>query len=586
MVTRVDGYPLSTLRHSAAHILASAVKELFPEAQLGIGPAIDEGFYYDFLVPRPFSPEDLEKIEAKMREIVEMDSPFERRTITKEEALRLFKELNETLKLELIEETPEEVEESTYEHRTPRGKFIDWCRGPHVPSTGWVKHFKLTHTAGAYWRGDERRPMLQRIYGTAFFTPEDLEEYLQRREEAEKRDHRKLGRELGIFLISPEVGAGLPLWLPKGAIIREILQDFLRTELRRRGYLPVVTPHIARLELFKTSGHWDTYRDKMYPPMKAEEGEYILKPMNCPFHIQIYKQLVQSYRDLPLRLAEFGTVYRYEQSGEIGGLTRVRGFTQDDAHLFVTPDQLTEEFTGVVDLIQLVFQRLGLTEFRARVGFRDPKDDKYVGSDAAWEKAQSAILNAVQQLGMEHSIEEGEAAFYGPKLDFMVQDALGRWWQLGTVQVDYVLPERFNLEYIGEDGKPHRPVMIHRAPFGSLERFLGILIEHYAGAFPLWLAPVQIRILPIADRHIDPAQKVYDQLQVLGFRVEVDTRNEKTGKKIRDAQVEKIPYMLIIGDKEVAEQKVSVRSRKEGDLGPFSLEAFIQRLREEEENPA
>lgn len=586
MVTRVDGYPLSTLRHSAAHILASAVKELFPEAQLGIGPAIDEGFYYDFLVPCPFSPEDLEKIEAKMREIVEMDSPFERRTITKEEALRLFKELNETLKLELIEETPEEVEESTYEHRTPRGKFIDWCRGPHVPSTGWVKHFKLTHTAGAYWRGDERRPMLQRIYGTAFFTPEDLEEYLQRREEAEKRDHRKLGRELGIFLISPEVGAGLPLWLPKGAIIREILQDFLRTELRRRGYLPVVTPHIARLELFKTSGHWDTYRDKMYPPMKAEEGEYILKPMNCPFHIQIYKQLVQSYRDLPLRLAEFGTVYRYEQSGEIGGLTRVRGFTQDDAHLFVTPDQLTEEFTGVVDLIQLVFQRLGLTEFRARVGFRDPKDDKYVGSDAAWEKAQSAILNAVQQLGMEHSIEEGEAAFYGPKLDFMVQDALGRWWQLGTVQVDYVLPERFNLEYIGEDGKPHRPVMIHRAPFGSLERFLGILIEHYAGAFPLWLAPVQIRILPIADRHIGPAQKVCNHLQVLGFRVEVDTRNEKTGKKIRDAQVEKIPYMLIIGDKEVAEQKVSVRSRKEGDLGPFSLEAFIQRLREEEENPA
>lgn len=586
MVTRVDGYPLSTLRHSAAHILASAVKELFPEAQLGIGPPIDEGFYYDFLVPRPFSPEDLERIEAKMREIVEMDVPFERRTLTKEEALRLFRELNETLKVELIEEIPEEVEESTYEHKTPKGKFIDWCRGPHVPSTGWVKHFKLTHTAGAYWRGDERRPMLQRIYGTAFFTPEDLEEYLRRREEAEKRDHRKLGRELGIFLISPEVGAGLPLWLPKGALIREILQDFLRTELRRRGYLPVVTPHIARLELFKTSGHWDTYRDKMYPPLKAEEGEYLLKPMNCPFHIQIYKQLVQSYRDLPLRLAEFGTVYRYEQSGEIGGLTRVRGFTQDDAHLFVTPDQLMEEFIGVVDLIQLVFRRLGLTEFHTRVGFRDPKEDKYVGSDEAWEKAQSAILNAVQQLGMEHSIEEGEAAFYGPKLDFMVQDALGRWWQLGTVQVDYVLPERFNLEYIGEDGKPHRPVMIHRAPFGSLERFIGVLIEHYAGAFPLWLAPVQIRILPIADRHRDYSQEVCNQLQALGFRAEVDTRNEKTGKKIRDAQVEKIPYMLILGDKEVAEQKVSVRSRKEGDLGSFSLEGFIQRLREEEKNPA
>ncbi|MBW3623036.1 MAG: threonine--tRNA ligase [Armatimonadetes bacterium] len=568
--------------------MASAVKELYPNVQLGIGPAIEDGFYYDFLTEKPFTPEDLTKIEKRMRDIVKRKaSPFVRDEMSKEEAKRFFDEQGESLKVELIEETPEEEVFSTYTHQTPQGPFIDWCRGPHVPNTKVLKHFKLTKLAAAYWRGDEKRPQLQRIYGTAFFEQEELDDYLKRLEEAEKRDHRRLGRELGLFLISSEVGVGLPLWLPKGAMLRRTLEEFIRTELLKRGYQPVVTPHIAKADLFRTSGHMTAYAESMYPVMDREHEEFVLKPVNCPFHIQIYKSQARSYRDLPLRFAEFGTVYRWEQSGEVGGLTRVRGFTQDDAHLFLMPEQLREEFKRNVELVLLVLNRLNMT-YTARVGFRDPnKPDKYVGSSEAWEQSQGALLAAVQELGeemgMAYTVEEGEAAIYGPKLDFMVKDAIGRQWQLGTVQVDYVLPERFNLEYTGPDGNPHRPVMIHRAPFGSFERFVGVLIEHFAGAFPLWLAPEQVRLLPIADRHQEYARGVAERLKADGFRVEVDERVERTGFKIREAQLHKIPYMLIVGDNEVESGSVSVRARDAGDLGPTPVEDLIARLKQEQD---
>jgi threonyl-tRNA synthetase len=561
--------------------MASAVKELFPDVQLGIGPAIEDGFYYDFLTDRPFTPEDFQKIEKRMREVVKRKSPFKRDEYSKAESHRKFEEMGESLKVELIDDTPEDEVFSTYTHETPRGPFVDWCRGPHVPDTSHCKVFKLTKLAAAYWRGDEKRPQLQRIYGTAFFTPEELEEYVKRMEEAEKRDHRRLGRELGLFMISSEVGIGLPLWLPKGATLRRTLEDFIRAELLKRGYQPVVTPHIARTDLFKTSGHMTAYADSMYPVMDRDKEEFVLKPVNCPFHIQIYKNQPRSYRDLPLRFAEFGTVYRWEQSGEVGGLTRVRGFTQDDAHLFLMPEQLSDEFKANVDLVLFVLKRLDLS-YTARVGFRDPnKPEKYVGDPEAWEQSQAALLGAVQELGLEHTVEEGEAAIYGPKLDFMVKDAIGREWQLGTVQVDYVLPERFGLEYTGSDGQPHRPVMIHRAPFGSFERFVGVLIEHFAGAFPLWLAPVQVRILPIADRHTEYAGEVEQQLKDAGFRVEVDLRTERTGFKIREAQLQKIPYMIVIGDNEVESRSVAPRSRDEGDLGAMSVSDLIARLTQE-----
>jgi threonyl-tRNA synthetase len=568
---------LETLRHSTAHLMAQAVCELFPGTKLAIGPPIEDGFYYDVDPPQPITGDDLPRIEERMREIAERDLPIERIELPRIEALKLVRELGQDYKVEIIEEIPEEETISFYR----QGDFIDLCRGPHVERTSQLKHFKLLSIAGAYWRGDARNKMLTRLYGTAWFTEEELQDYLRRMEEAKRRDHRKLGRELGIFLISPEVGSGLPLWLPKGAILRDTLETFLKKEQLKRGYLPVVTPHIGKLDLYKTSGHWYKYQESMFHPIQVENEEYMLKPMNCPHHIQIYKSETRSYRDLPLRLAEFGTVYRYEQSGELGGLTRVRGFTVDDSHIFVAPDQLEDEFRNVVELVLYVFERLGLEEYHARVGLRDPKSDKYVGSDEAWEMAQSAILQAVEHMGIQYTVAEGEAAFYGPKLDFLAKDCLGRMWQLGTVQVDYTLPERFDLEYIGPDGQPHRPVMIHRAPFGSLERLIGILIEHYGGAFPLWLAPVQVIVLPIADRHVPYAQQIRRRLEEEGFRVEVDARNEKTGFKVREAELQKIPYMLVVGDRDMQSGTVSVRKRSAGDQGAVSLDVFIARLREE-----
>jgi threonyl-tRNA synthetase len=568
---------LETLRHSTAHLMAQAVCELFPGTKLAIGPPIEDGFYYDVDPPQPITGEDLPRIEERMREIAARDLPIERIELPRLDALKLVRKLGQDYKVQIIEEIPEEETISFYR----QGDFIDLCRGPHLERTSQIQHFKLLSIAGAYWRGDARNKMLTRLYGTAWFTEEELQDYLQRMEEAKRRDHRKLGRELGIFLISPEVGSGLPLWLPKGAILRDTLETFLKKEQLKRGYLPVVTPHIGKLDLYETSGHWYKYQESMFHPIQVEDEEYMLKPMNCPHHIQIYKSETRSYRDLPLRLAEFGTVYRYEQSGELGGLTRVRGFTVDDSHIFVTPDQLEDEFRNVVELVLYVFERLGLEEYHARVGLRDPKSDKYVGSDEAWEQAQQAILQAVQHMGIQYTVAEGEAAFYGPKLDFLAKDCLDRMWQLGTVQVDYTLPERFDLEYIGPDGQPHRPVMIHRAPFGSLERLIGILIEHYAGAFPLWLAPVQVIVLPIADRHVPYAQQIRQRLEEEGFRVEVDARNEKTGFKVREAELQKIPYMLVVGDRDITNQTVSVRKRSAGDQGAMTLDAFLARLREE-----
>ncbi|MHB9024607.1 MAG: threonine--tRNA ligase [Armatimonadota bacterium] len=582
VITTEEPLGLEILRHSTAHLMAQAVMNLFPEAKPTIGPAIEQGFYYDFATDRPFTDEDLAAIEAEMGKLIKQNLPIARETLSRVECIALYREMGNEYKTEILEEIPE-PEVNIYR----QGEYFDLCRGPHVPSTGRLGAFKLLSVAGAYWRGDEKRPMLQRIYGTAFATKEELDENLRLREEAKRRDHRRLGRELGLFLISPEVGPGLPLWLPKGAIVRNALETFLREELTNRGYLPVVTPHIGKLDLYRTSGHYPYYKESQFPPViftgedgREEEG-YLLKPMNCPHHIIIYKSEMRSYRDLPLRLAEFGTVYRYEQSGELGGLTRVRGFTQDDAHLFLTPEQLDKEFKDTVDLILFVFRTLGLSDYRTRVSLRDPQSDKYVGDPENWDKAQAAILKAVQDLKMDYTVAEGEAAFYGPKLDFLVRDSIGREWQLGTVQVDYNLPERFGLEYIGEDGQPHRPVMIHRAPFGSLERFFGLLIEHYAGAFPVWMAPVQSVIIPISERHHDYAQKVAAALKSIRARVEVDSRAESMRYKIREAQLQKVPYMLVVGDKEEESTAVGVRSRTEGDLGAMPLADFVEKLKGE-----
>jgi threonyl-tRNA synthetase len=566
---------LYRLRHSAAHVLAQAVSHLFPEAKMTIGPPTEEGFYYDFDRETPFTPEDLTALEAEMAQGIARNESFDVREVSREEALALF--ADNPYKRELIEAFPEDEAITLYTN----GDFTDLCRGPHTGSTGNIGAYKLLSVAGAYWRGNEKNKMLQRVYGTAFATPAELEEHLNRLEEAKKRDHRRLGRELGLFMISPVVGAGLPLWLPKGAVLRETLVEFMRDQQRKRGYLPVITPHLAKRDLYEISGHWTAYKDGLFPSMHGESEELVLKPVNCPFHIQIYANERRSYRDLPIRYAEFGTVYRWEQSGELGGLTRVRGFTQDDSHIFCRPDQLVSEFHGVVDLIMLVFKRLGL-EYRARVGLRDPENSaKYVGSAEVWEESQNALLEAVRQLEMPHEVAVGEAAIYGPKLDFLVRDAIGREWQLGTVQVDYVLPERFELEYTGEDSQPHRPVMIHRAPFGSLERFVGVLIEHFAGAFPLWLAPVQATIIPIADRHVEYAEQVWQRLSDEGLRVEIDRRSERMQSKIRDAQLQKIPYMLVVGDKEAEAGAVAVRSRDDGNLGPLPLAEFLSRAQDE-----
>jgi threonyl-tRNA synthetase len=567
-----------TYWHSSAHLMAEAIEALYPGTRFGIGPPIDAGFYYDIdMGDHSLSADDLLKIEEKMGELARRDVPYQREVKSWEDAVAYFRKKNDPYKLELLEGL--KGEQITFYHQ---GNFTDLCFGPHIPSTGRIKAIKLLNVAGAYWRGNEKNKMLQRIYGVTFPTQKELEEHLFRLEEAKRRDHRKLGTELELFLLTPKVGGGLPIWLPKGTIIRETLEQFLREEQRKRGYQPVVTPHIGNINLYKTSGHYPYYKDSQFSPLKVEDEEYLLKPMNCPHHHQVYLSKPRSYRDLPLRLAEFGTVYRYEQSGELNGLIRVRAFTVDDAHMYVREDQLKDELCSVIELIQLVFEKLGFRDFKTRLSFRDPNNkEKYGGEDAMWERSERDIREAADQVGLRYYVAIGEAAFYGPKIDFMVQDTLRRTWQLGTVQVDYVMPERFNLEYVGSDGQKHRPVIIHRAPFGSLERFIGVLIEHYAGDFPLWLAPVQCVVLPITDHHLDYARKVHDDIRHSGIRVELDDRNEKVGFKIREWETKKVPYMLVVGQKEREGGTVAVRKHKKGDLGAMSLGDLIASLQQE-----
>jgi threonyl-tRNA synthetase len=649
ILTDRDKEALAVLRHSSAHIMARAVLRLFPDAQLAFGPALENGFYYDIDSPTPIREEDFPRIEEEMRKIIAEAEPFERLERPTNEARELVRDLGQGYKVEHIDDDLKQYPSLSFYRQ---GEFIDLCRGPHIPNAGKVGAFKLLSIAGAYWKNDASRKQLQRLYGTAFFNQKDLDAYLHQLEEAKKRDHRVLGKQLKLFTISPAVGSGLILWMPKGATVRGILETFIKDELVKRGYQPVYTPHIGRLELYRTSGHFPYYRDAQYPPLfmhqlgqmvdtwlsllesdllseqaeksflsilegpgksmidlpgepvamlqhyaaagndKAKKAEalkgwlnrqegYLVKPMNCPHHIQIYKAEPRSYRDLPVRLAEFGTVYRFEQTGELSGMTRVRGFTQDDAHLFVTPEQIEAEFSANLDLVLFVLESLGLNDYRVRVGLRDPKSDKYVGKAENWEKAEQTLLSLVKSRGMNYTAEEGEAAFYGPKTDFVVRDCIGREWQLGTVQLDYNLPERFGLEYIGKDNAAHRPVMIHRAPFGSMERFVGILIEHFAGAFPLWLAPEQARIMPVSERFREYGERVENELRSHGFRVHGDYRPEKIGYKIREAQLEKIPYMLVVGEKEQTAATVSVRDRVDGDIGAMTLAELINRLSNE-----
>lgn len=567
----------STFWHSSAHLLAEAVEALFPGTKFGIGPSIDKGFYYDLdLGDRTLTEADLALLEKKMKELAGTKERFSRQPISKADALNYYREKADEYKLELLDG----LEDGTITFYT-QGNFTDLCRGPHLPHTGLIKAIKLTNIAGAYWRGDEKNKMLTRIYGVTFPAQKELDAYLHWLEEAKKRDHRKLGKELHLFTFSEKVGSGLPLWLPKGAMLRERLQQFLQKAQLDSGYLPVVTPHIGSKQLYITSGHWEKYGEDSFRPITTpQEGEeFMLKPMNCPHHCEIYKAEPRSYRDLPLRLAEFGTVYRYEQSGELHGLTRVRGFTQDDAHLFCRPDQVKEEFIKVIDLVMYVFKSLDFQDFRAQISLRDKSNTaKYIGNPENWEIAESAIREAVAGKGLPTIEVEGEAAFYGPKLDFMVKDALGRSWQLGTIQVDYNLPERFELEYVDSDNSRKRPVMIHRAPFGSLERFIAVLLENTAGNLPVWLAPVQVKVLPISDKYQAYADQVFAELKEADVRVELDDRSEKVSRKIRDAEVEKVPYMLVVGEKEMLAGKVSVRQHGVGDLGSESLTEFRNRL--------
>ena len=594
IVTEGDRAALEVLRHTTAHVLAQAVVRLFgPKVQYAIGPALMDdfqyGFYYDFDLPKPITQEDLPKIEQEMRKIVKEDLPIVRREVGDKEIYELMDAAGQTTyKAEIIEGLIKEFRESggllsqfkvsVYQ----QGEFVDLCRGPHLPSTGRCGAFKLLTTAGAYWRGSETNKMLTRIYGTAFFSQKELDEHLTRIEESKKRDHRTLGRQLELFLISEAVGPGLPLWMPKGTIIRNELQGWLRGELDKRGYQAVITPHIGRLELYRTSGHYPYYKDSQFPPIQfSEEEGYLLKPMNCPHHIQIYKATQHSYRDLPVRLAEFGTVYRFEQSGELTGLTRVRGFTQDDAHIFCTSEQLEAEIESCVELTIMVLKTLGLADYRVRVSLRGEDSSKYVGKKENWDLAEENIRHVVKRLGMNYEECLGEAAFYGPKIDFLAKDCLGREWQLGTVQVDYNLPERFELEYIGADNSPHRPVMVHRAPLGSPERFIGILIEHFAGAFPLWLSPVQVAILPVSEKFNDYASELAARLKEAGIRAELDDSAEKVGAKIRKATLAKIPYMAVVGAREVESRTVAVRERTAGDLGAMPVDDFLAAMLEE-----
>lgn len=665
ILTEKDADAIEVLRHSCAHVMARAVMRLYPDVQLAFGPAGDFGFYYDIDSPTPIREEDFPKIEAEMKKIVEKAEPFERFERPVSEARGLCDDLKQKLKVEHIDDDLKQYPSLSFYRQ---GEFIDLCRGPHIPHAGRIGAFKLMSIAGAYWKNDSTRPQLQRLYGTAFFNQKDLDAYLTRLEEAKKRDHRVLGKQLKLFTISPMVGSGLILWMPKGAIVRGILETFIKDELVKRGYFPVYSPHIGRLELYRTSGHFPYYRDAQFPPMyhrpaagtldlcqyrlamgeidEKREHEYqeymkqahmlppqyahtksqaeklemvhqfvlvllkdlqvnlpayhratghkeradallswlmeqegfLLKPMNCPHHIHIYKAEPRSYRDLPVRLAEFGTVYRYEQTGELNGMTRVRGFTQDDAHLFMTAEQVESEMKSNIELVLFIFNTLGLNDYRVRLGFRDPASSKYVGDAADWDAAEASLELIVKGLGMSYTREPGEAAFYGPKIDFVVKDCIGRDWQLGTVQLDYNLPKRFDLEYIGADNKAHRPIMIHRAPFGSMERFMGILIEHFAGAFPLWLAPEQVRVLTVSDKFKGYADQVESQLKAKGFRVNGDYRADKIGAKIREAQLDKVPYMLVIGEKEQAAGSVAVRSRSEGDRGAIPVAEFIDRI--------
>lgn len=592
--------PLEEIRHSTAHVLAAAVLRLYPNTQLDIGPPTDNGFYYDFDSDMAFTPEIIEEIEVEMKKIIKENQRFERLEVSRDEAKKIISEMGQdTYKLGRLNDIPEGEAISFYKN----GEFHDLCAGSHVSYTKKIKAFKLLQVAGSYHRGNSDNKQLQRIYGTAFPSKDELAQYLERIEEAKKRDHRNIGKDMGLFHIDDMVGQGLVLWKPKGAIIRQELEKFISAELNKQGYSQVYTPHVGKLDLFRTSGHFPYYQDSQYPPIihrdcltklaeegcscselsnKLDDGEiegYLLKPMNCPMHIRIFRSEQRSYRDLPIRMAEFGTVYRWEQSGELNGMTRVRGFTQDDAHLFIREDQLQDEIQGCLGLVKLVFSILGMEDYRVRVSLRDPDSDKYVGSPDAWDKAESALRQAVKSLGVDYEEELGEAAFYGPKIDFVVKDVIGREWQLGTVQVDYNLPKRFDLTYVGSDNKDHRPVMIHRAPFGSMERFCGVLIEHFAGNFPTWLAPEQVRILPMNDDLIEQADQHLVALKNLGFRASIDSLSGKLGAKIRKAETDKIPHMLILGKREAEQGKISVRSRANPSLdGPKTIEEFIEKL--------
>jgi threonyl-tRNA synthetase len=574
-LTAGDEEGMTAYRHSASHIMAQAVKDLFPRARLGIGPAISDGFYYDFDVEKPFSADDLEKIEARMREIVKENLPFERRDVKRDEAMDIFKKADEPYKLELLAELGEEV--SLYKH----DDFVDLCRGPHVPSTGRVRSFKLLSSAGAYWKGDENNKMLQRIYGAAYEREEDLEKHLALLEEAKKRDHRKLGNELDLFSVHEEAGAGLVYWHPKGAALLEIIMDFWKQEHIKRGYQLVSTPHMARGRLWRSSGHLDFYADNMYV-FDVDGEEHVIKPMNCPMHMIIYKTRVRSYRDLPLRYAELGTVYRKEKSGVLHGTLRVRGFTQDDGHIFCMPDQLVDELVGVIDLARFMMSAFGFSEYRVDLSLRDPREkEKYMGSDEDWERAESALVQSLERAGLPFERAPGEAVFYGPKIDIKLLDALGRPWQATTIQFDFNLPERFKITYAGKDGRQHTPYVIHRAILGALERFVGTLLEHHAGALPVWMSPVQVRVMTITEEQYEYAESVAEALRSEGLRVEMDSRNEKIGHKIREAETEKIPYMIILGQREVEQKKISLRKRREGDVGQMGIDEFLELARSE-----
>jgi threonyl-tRNA synthetase len=581
LLESVNYTPIQRMRHSAAHVMAEAVQEIFPDAKFAIGPAIEDGFYYDFDLSRPLTPEDLPDIEQRMARIVAGKYPFLRDRWPREKALEYFRDNDQPYKVEIIENLPD-AEVGIYQQDT----FLDLCRGPHVENTGQIGPFKLMRVAGAYWRGDEHRPMLQRIYGTAWFNQEELDQYLWRLEEAQKRDHRKLGRELKLFVLSDDLPAGVPMFLPRGETLRYEMESYVRKTQEKYGYQHVWTAHLGKVRLYKTSKHWYTYRDNMFPVMQgeqelSEDEAYVLKPMNCPHHITLYKSQMHSYRELPVRYAEFATLYRYEKAGTLTGLARVRSLTQDDAHVFLRPDQIQEEFDRAVNLTLEVFSTYGLEDYWISLSLRDPlKKEDYVGSDEVWEKAENALRSAVENRGIAYKAVLGEAAFYGPKLDFMVRDALGREWQCATIQLDFNQPNNFELEYIGEDGQAHRPVMIHRAVTGSTERFMAMIIEHFAGAFPVWLAPLQAMVIPIADRHNDYANRVLETLKAAGIRAEVDTRGERMNAKVRDAQMQKIPYMLVVGDREAADNAVSVRLRTNENLGARPLAGFVEHVQE------